>query len=323
MAATRSPDLSVATNTSLELRHLQALVAVAEMGSFSRAGGRLGYSQSAVSQQIAALERVIGQPVFDRPGGPRPVTLTAAGALLLERSSEILAKVRVALTDLESLRAGQRGTVRLGTFQSVSQRVAPQIIARLRHERPGTEVVLHESEDQDDLLARLVGGELDLSFLVSGPGNSAQVNAATAGPVGLCFEELFHDPYLVLVPAGEQDGPIRASELARRPLIGQHDHICQLLVDDALRANGVEPNYAFHTSDNGAVHAMVSNGMGLAVMPRLAIDADDPTVRAHPLDPPVPDRHVLLGWREGSTSPLIPALVGLAHTVVEELGLAG
>lgn len=312
-----------ATGATLELRHLQALAAVAETGSFGRAAAALGFSQSAVSQQIAALERAIGQAVFDRPGGPRPVTLTPAGSLLLDRSTEILDKVQVTLADLEALRAGERGTVRLGTFQSVSQRIAPLMIARLRRLRPEIEVVLHESDNQDDLVERLMAGELDLSFLVSGPGGSGGINSSSEPPTGLHLEQLFHEPYLVLAPADEPDGPISAAELARRPLIGQHDHICQRLVDDALRAEGVEPDYTFHTSDNGAVHAMVGNGMGLAVMPRLAIDYSDATVNARPLDPPVPDRHLLLGWRVESTSPLVPIVVELAHAVIDELGLAG
>jgi DNA-binding transcriptional LysR family regulator len=305
---------------SLELRHLQALRAVADTGTFGRAAELLGFSQSAVSQQIAALERTIAQPVFERHRGPRPVTLTPAGALLLERATEILERLEVTMVDLEPLRRGERGPVALGTFQSVSQRLVPRMVGRLHRERPGVDVSLYETEDQEELLGELATGGLDLAFLVGGPGAGELVNGATSAPGDLELDELFREPYMVLTPSAEPDGPFPAAELARRPLIGQHDTICQRLVDDSLRANGVEPGYAFHTVDNGAVHAMVGNGMGLAVMARLAVDDDDPAVRARPLHPPIPDRRVLLGWRAGSTNPLIGALVELAHSVVAELG---
>jgi DNA-binding transcriptional LysR family regulator len=90
----------------LELRHLVALDAVATEGTFGRAAERLGYTQSAVSQQIAALERILGEKVFDRPGGPRPVVLTPLGAQLLEWGRELLARVDAMSLDLDLFRTG-------------------------------------------------------------------------------------------------------------------------------------------------------------------------------------------------------------------------
>ena len=124
----------------LELRHLVALRAVAECGTFARAADCLGYTQSAVSQQVAALERVLGQKVFDRPGGPRPVVLTPSGRLLLERGEEILDRVAVTMADLAQVHDSERGRIRLGSFQSVSVHLAPPLLARLRAERPLVEV---------------------------------------------------------------------------------------------------------------------------------------------------------------------------------------
>ena len=88
----------------VELRHLLALQAVAEEGSFGRAARSLGYTQSAISQQIAALERIVGQRLIDRPGGPRPVTLTDAGALLLTHARAINARLAAAQADLDCVR---------------------------------------------------------------------------------------------------------------------------------------------------------------------------------------------------------------------------
>src|ERR687896_1031630 len=107
----------------LELRYLAALEAIAVTGSFGAAADELGYTQSAVSQQIASLERLVGQPLIDRPGGRRPVGLTEAGALLLEHSEAVLPRLRVAQAQLQALGQGEAGTPRGGTYQRVGLRL--------------------------------------------------------------------------------------------------------------------------------------------------------------------------------------------------------
>src|SRR5262249_57895493 len=101
----------------VELRHLAALQAVAETGSFGGAGGKLGYTQSAISQQIATLERIVGERLVERPGGPRPVTMTEAGRVLLGHAESIVARLQAAQADLAALSAGQSGSLHVGTFQ--------------------------------------------------------------------------------------------------------------------------------------------------------------------------------------------------------------
>src|SRR5215210_2510356 len=101
----------------VEARHLAALQAIAEEHSFSRAAERLGYAQSAVSQQIAALEKLVGLRLVERPGGPRPVSLTEAGVVLAGHADRILGRLVAARADLDALSAGASGTVRVGTFQ--------------------------------------------------------------------------------------------------------------------------------------------------------------------------------------------------------------
>ena len=113
----------------VELRHLLALQAVAEEGSFGRAAQSLGYTQSAISQQIAALERIVGQRLIDRPGGPRPVTLTDAGTLLLTHARAINARLAAAQADLDSFGNGDSGPLSVGTYQSVGARVLPTLLA--------------------------------------------------------------------------------------------------------------------------------------------------------------------------------------------------
>ena len=95
--------------SGLEMRHLLALVAVVETGTFSAAAEELGYTQSAVSQQIGILERIVGAPLFERPGGRRPVQLTAAGQMLLTHARAVIARVSAAAADLRALAAGEQG----------------------------------------------------------------------------------------------------------------------------------------------------------------------------------------------------------------------
>src|SRR5918997_578041 len=148
----------------VELRHFLALEAVAREGSFGRAATALGYTQSAVSQQIAALERIVGQRLVERPGGPKAVSLTEAGRLLLTHADAIAARVAAAQADLTALAEGQAGTLRVGVFQSVGQRILPEVMRRFVHAWPQLKLPLTESADDTELLAFVERGELDLTF---------------------------------------------------------------------------------------------------------------------------------------------------------------
>src|SRR5437764_11380632 len=120
----------------VEVRHLAALQALAAEHSFGRAAGRLGYTQSAVSQQIAMLERIVGERLVERPGGPRPISLTEAGELLLRHAQSIVSRLEAAHADLAALRAGEAGALRVGTFQSAGARLLPDIRLRYGERRP-------------------------------------------------------------------------------------------------------------------------------------------------------------------------------------------
>src|SRR5262249_31803228 len=148
----------------VELRHLAALEAVASEGSFGRAADRLGYTPSAVSQQIATLERFVGEKLVERPGGPRAISLTEAGSLLLRHAEAIVARLDAARADMAALRAGETGTLRVGTYQSVGARVLPAVMRRFRSEHPGIVLELHEPTTDPELYALIESGDLDLAF---------------------------------------------------------------------------------------------------------------------------------------------------------------
>src|SRR6478735_1880558 len=143
----------------VEVRHFAALDAVAREGSFGRAADRLGYTQSAVSQQIATLERIVGETLVERPGGPRAVSLTEAGALLLRHAEAIVARMKAAQADLAAFAQGAAGPLRVGTYQSVSARLLPALVRRFKGEFPRVDVQLSESASDDELEARLERGE--------------------------------------------------------------------------------------------------------------------------------------------------------------------
>src|SRR3982751_5789847 len=139
----------------IELRHLLAIEAVAREGSFGRAATSLGYTQSAVSQQIAMLERIVGERLVERPGGPRRVSLTEAGVLLVRHAEAIVARLAAAQADLAALLDGEAGRRRRGVCQSRGQRTLPELMRRFANEWPKVEVALTESADDAELL-RLV-----------------------------------------------------------------------------------------------------------------------------------------------------------------------
>src|SRR5882672_6771931 len=176
----------------VELRHFAALQAVASEGSFGRAAERLGYTQSAISQQIQTLEKIVGEKLVERPGGPRPVSLTEAGGLLLRHADSIVARLQAAQADLHALQAGELGTLRVGTFQSVGARVLPEVMRRFTQQWPQIEVMLEERDDEE-IVGVLERGEVDVGFVL-----------LPVGDAPLETHELLRDPYVLVVPAGEK-----------------------------------------------------------------------------------------------------------------------
>jgi molybdate transport repressor ModE-like protein len=293
----------------IELRHFLALEAVARTGSFGKAAASLGYTQSAVSQQIATLERIVGQRLVERPGGPKSVSLTEAGRLLLTHADAIAARVAAAQADLTALEDGQVGTLRVGVFQSVGQRILPEVMRRYLGAWPQVDVSLTESANDTELLALVERGELDLTFsdmpLVEGPFDSI---------------ELMRDPYVLVVPP---DSPLldRASpptyrEIAEHDLIG-HKH-CRTLAK--IEAGFGRPvRFVFRSDHNQTVQALVAAGVGLALVPQLTMDAEDESTALIEL-PKIPPRIIALAWhRDRYRTPAARAFVETAQQVSAEL----
>jgi DNA-binding transcriptional LysR family regulator len=291
----------------VELRHLLALQAVAEHRSFGRAATALGYTQSAISQQIAALERAVGEQLVLRPGGPRAVSLTEAGELLLRHAQAIVARMKAAQADLAAFAQGAAGPLRVGTYQSVSARLLPALVRRFKGEFPKVDVQLSESASDDELEARLERGEVDLSFVML-PMNDAPLEAL----------QLLVDPYVLIVPT---DSPFvgRAKlpslrEIAQHPLIGYRQCRSMEAIETAMRRAGTEPRVVFRSDDNGTVQGLVGAGIGVALVPRLTLQPTDGSVQVVELGALLPPRLIGIAWhRDRYRTPAARAFVDTAR----------
>lgn len=293
--------------TDIELRHLAAMVAIAEEGSFGRAAARLGYTQSTVSQQVAALERAVGGSVFDRPGGPKPVRITPLGAVVLEQGRDLLGKAEQLADAVDRFKAGD-GRIDIGTFQSVSNVILPLVVRRLRDEHPDCDIRLSEEEPEQPQI-----GDLDLLFY----------DGRIEGDVE--HLKLLDDPYLLVASDGAfPDGPVMLTQLDRAPMVAWPLTCDQPWMEQALTNHGTRPRVVFRTAINDTLLSMVRAGMGSAVLPWLAIrGADvqsDHRLRIHELRPSLPAREIYLHWRAGRTqSPLAARAIEIAVEVAAEI----
>jgi molybdate transport repressor ModE-like protein len=290
----------------VEMRHFAALEAVARSGSFGRAARELGYTQSAVSQQIAQLERIVGQRLFHRPGGPRRVEVTEAGLLLLRHADAIVAQLDAARADMAALAEGEVGTLRVGIYQSVGARLLPTLVRRFRAQWPRVGVRVREESAAADLLRLLEHGELDLTF--------AEL-PLREGPFE--WAELLQDPYVLLVSARSELADLETApsfrDVAKLPLIGRRSTDEP---DRFLAGRVPELNVIFRTDDNGTLAALVAENLGVAIEPRLVVDPRDRDVKMLPFGSRIPPRALVLAWhRDRYRSQAAQAFVELAREV--------
>jgi DNA-binding transcriptional LysR family regulator len=285
---------------------------VAREGTFGRAAASLGYTQSAISQQIQTLERLVGERLLERPGGPRAVSLTEAGALLLRHAESIIARLHAAQADMAALSQGQGGALRIGTFQSVGAKVLPVVMRRFLAAWPHVELELTESPSDDDLLRLIERGELELAFAMlptlEGPFES---------------QEILRDPYVLLVPADHELGGLERTsiaELGDLTLIGNRVCRSTALAEGELVQRGVTVDVAFRSDDNGTVQGLVGAGFGAALVPLLTVDPNDARVSVLEIEPEIPHRRIALAWhRDRHRSPAARAFAELAAEVCAEV----
>lgn len=276
-------------HSSIDLRSLRALVAVADQGSFRAAARTLGYTQSAISHRIAALERGLDAALFTRPGGRGAISLTTAGDVVYRRARRVLGEVETIGADIAAIGRGERQPLRVGAFQTAITGMLPNALRVLHEQRPDVEVALSEIQSTTRTFDRLAAGELDLAFLVN-PVADERVTAV----------HLLDDPFVILTR--------RDSELATAnpsfELLDGVDLVAwnlrwrtQQELEAAWRRRAINPRVVYRTDDNLALQRLVAAGLGHACLDRLgATAAIEPS----------------LTWLEPAES-LIPRRISLCH----------
>jgi DNA-binding transcriptional LysR family regulator len=289
----------------LSTSRLKILSEVAHRGSFSAAAEALSYTQSAVSQQIAALEAETGMALHERH--PRGVSLTAAGQMLVGHAEGILARLDAAEAELSAIAGLRGGRLGMASFPTAGSTLMPLAIASFRAAYPNVELTLAEGEPEE-IAPRLRTGEFDLALLFD------FADEATL-PEGMTQVELLEDPMYLALPRAHalaEKRSLRLQDLAREAWIQtSRASPCARHVVRCCHAAGFEPGVTFESDDFQTVQGLVAAGVGVALIPELALSVvrDDIVVRALAPHPPV--RRVLAAVPAGARlAPGAPAMLG-------------
>ncbi|BCB92082.1 LysR family transcriptional regulator [Phytohabitans suffuscus] len=303
----------------LNVHHLRTLAEVVSTGSFAAAAVSLGYTASAVSQQMTALERATGLVLFER--GARSARPTSAARHLASRGAGLIDQLTGVERDARSLAAGARGVVRLGSFPTASAALVPGAIARLLRRTPEVAVQLDEGEP-DDLVAALRSGSVDVAVVYRYPLSPRR------WPPDMVATPLLDDPLRLTVAADHRivtRPSWRLADLAGETWIASRETTAGARALARLCADaGFTPRVAFRSNDYAVVRALVRAGLGVALVPALA-DALGTGGGVHQCA--VTDarggparREVFVLHRPDSSAPLVPATVEALRRAAEGLG---
>ena len=267
----------------LDVKRLKVLREVAARGSFSAAADALAYTQSAVSQQIAALEREAGTRLVERSA--RGVRLTEAGHALVRHADVILARLADAEAELEAIAGLRGGRLRLVSFPSAGATLMPRAIADFRERHPGVELTLVPAE-QPESHQMLKAGDADIALTITAPFHPGPDD-------GIDRRHLMDDPMYVMLPQHHplaRKPRIRLEELSDDAWIGGSSGGCPdtAILLRACQAAGFEPSITFHSEDYLAIQGFVAAGVGVSLVPDLALLAvrDDVAIRSLATRPP-------------------------------------
>jgi DNA-binding transcriptional LysR family regulator len=297
----------------LDVRRMRVLREVAARGSFSAAAEALSFTQSAVSQHVAALEREAGTQLVERRRNG--VRLTDAGRVLVGHADAILARIESAEDDLAALAGLRGGRLRLISFQSGGSTLAPRAVAAFHERHPQVELSMLEAEPEE-AGERLKCGEVDLALVYdheSTPGLLAP---------GLALIHLLDDRYDAVLPKGHALAGRRRLSLS--DLAGDHFVAstslcgCRKITETVCREAGFEPQVAFEADETMAAQALVAAGVGVTLLPQLALTTIHPGVVARRLTDP-PARRIWAARLEGAySSPASDAMLQTLQEVAEE-----
>src|ERR1700730_3923894 len=288
----------------LDVRKLAALREIAARGSFSAAARRLNYSQSAISQQLAQLEREVGTLLIERRG--RRIRLTPAGQALADRAGPILRDLREAEAELEAITGLRRGTLRLAVVASAAATVVPPAMGRFRADHPGIAFTMTIA-DSRAALAQVADREADIAIV------NKPATFVPDGAVMVCG--LLEAPMRVALPLGHRLAErqrLRLADLCAEPwmLATSSSAAGWGVFAAACRGAGFEPRIAFRHDDYLALQGLVAAGLGVALLPDLATASVRDDIVLRPLEPVGPVRHVTAVARIGNCqSPTVEAML--------------
>ncbi len=302
----------------LNVARLKVLREVGYRGSLSAAAEALSYSQSAVSQQVAALEAETGVALLERH--PRGVSLTAAGQTLVGHAEAIIARLEAADAALAEIAGLRGGRLRMASFPTAGATLMPLAIVTFRASYPDVELSLAEGEPEE-IAPRLRTGELDLALLFEFAGQSPFEG-------DMIRAELLEDPLDLALPrdhplAGKRS--LRLSELDGEAWVQtSRSSPCAQQVLRSCHAAGFEPNVAFESDDYQTVQGLVAAGVGVALIPRLALSVVREDILIRDLSRDAPSRHVIAAAPAGSRLvPAAPAMIGALEEAASRLKTAG
>ncbi|MFJ9640848.1 LysR family transcriptional regulator [Streptomyces sp. NPDC101178] len=262
---------------------LTALVAVAETGSITRAAAHLGYTAPALSQQLAKLEREAGAALLVRHH--RGARLTAAGELLAGRARRVLDELDRARHELAQLAGLSGGRLRVGTFTTAGVHLLPPVLSAFRRAHPEVELAVAEYEPPGGVAA-VTAGEVDLALT-----HTYEPAVADPPPAGVTVEPLLVEELVLATSVGhrlaEGTGRLPVAELAGRPLISSAPaHPPRRGVESALAAAGAAPAVVCESPGYALVCALVSAGLGVAVVPEMVASLSATPLAVRRLEPP-------------------------------------
>jgi DNA-binding transcriptional LysR family regulator len=303
----------------LDTRRIKVLCEVARHGSFSGAAEALGYTQPAISRQIATLEAEVGTVLVRRV--PQGAVLTDAGRLLVKRGEAILLRLQDAEDEVRALCGLGSGTLRMATFPSAAMSIVPRAVAGFRDLHPGVELTVSMFEPVDSI-PRLRAGEFDLALSLDPRDDPAGSVGGHVARGDIEVVPLFDDPMYVALPAGHRlgDAPeLSMSDFAAEPWMLSTGRACPdaRLFMRACHDAGFEPRIAFQNDDYGAILGFVAAGVGVALVPDIVTRAVRGDVIIRDLDPPPPPRPISVILPAGFRSPSAVAMLEVLQTVGE------
>lgn len=301
----------------LNVTRIGVLRAVARYGSFSGAADALGYTQPAVSRQIATLEAETGAVLVKRT--VRGARLTDAGEVLVRHGEIIFAAIDAAETELGAVLGLQAGRLHLATIASAAASIVPLAITRFRAEHPGVELVVEMMEPEHSL-PRLRGGELDIALINDG-------EPVAGEPIERIH--LLDDPLFVALPPGHRLAErrrLRLRDLAAEPwMLAPVTTACPdtAIFTSACRAEGFTPKIAFENDDYHAILGFVAAGVGVAMIPDLVARAAREDVVFRSLSAGSLSRQILAAAATGYRTPATAAMLEILIAVGADWENAG